>query len=78
MRYPWLQFSALALGLACSVTAQRGGAPRPGPTVDWGAVEDRIVWYGTVEGALAAAERTGRPSMVMSAQPHCQGTPGSW
>lgn len=77
MLHPLSCISVLALGLACSVTAQRG-APRPGPTVDWSAVENRIAWYGTVDGALAAAERTGRPIMVMSAQPHCRGTPGIW
>lgn len=68
----------LALGLACGASAQRGGAPRPGPTFDWGTVEHRIAWFGTVDGALAAAERTGRPILVMSAQPHCRGTPGIW
>ncbi|MDP6929764.1 MAG: hypothetical protein QF412_08695 [Planctomycetota bacterium] len=68
---------AAMLTSASTITAQ-GGAPRPGPTVDWGKLEHRIAWYGTVESALAAVERTGRPLLVMSAQPHCHGTPGIW
>ena len=69
--------TALALSCISSANAQRGG-PRPGPTFDWSQVEQRIAWYGTVSTALEAAERTGRPILVMSAQPHCRGTPGIW
>ena len=68
---------ALATSWTGAATAQ-GGGPRPGPTMDWSTVDQRIAWYGTVESALSAAERTGRPILVMSAQPHCRGTPGIW
>lgn len=70
-------FLSLALVTGGLITAQ-GGPPRPGPTMDWSTVENRIAWHGTVKGALDAAKRTGRPLLVMSAQPHCHGTPGIW
>jgi hypothetical protein len=37
-----------------------------------------IAWYGTWESGLAAAKRTGRPILLMSAAPHCHQVPGMW
>ncbi len=37
-----------------------------------------IAWYGTWQGGLAAAKKTGRPILLISAAPHCHGTPGIW
>ncbi len=37
-----------------------------------------IAWFGTWDGALAEAKRTGRPILFMSAAPQCQGVPGVW
>ena len=74
--------------VAESVSAQRNGggrAERPdrngGPETE--AVlevptEAGIAWFGTWEAGLAEAQRTGRPILVMSAAPQCQGVPGMW
>lgn len=37
-----------------------------------------IAWFGTWDGALAEAVRTGRPILFMSAAPQCQSVPGVW
>lgn len=37
-----------------------------------------IAWFGTWQGGLAAAKKTGRPILLISAAPHCHGTPGIW
>ncbi len=47
-------------------------------TVDWTAVENRIAWFGTLDGALAAAKRTSRPILLVSGAPHCRLVPGVW
>lgn len=39
---------------------------------------ERIVWFGTWEGAKAEAKRTGRPILLTSAMPACGGVPGMW
>lgn len=65
----------IAITLAASIAQAQ---PRPGPTVDWSQVEERIAWYGTWEGARSAAERTGRPILVMSGAPHCHYASGIW
>lgn len=38
----------------------------------------QIAWHGTWEGGLAAAKKTGKPIMFLSAAPHCRGVPGTW
>jgi hypothetical protein len=38
----------------------------------------KIAWHGTWEGGLAVAQKTGRPILLISAAPHCHGTPGIW
>ena len=38
----------------------------------------RIAWYGTLKSGLAAAERTGKPILLISAAPHCSGVSGIW
>ena len=37
-----------------------------------------IAWFGTWDGALEEAKRTGRPILLMSAAPHCRSVPGVW
>lgn len=37
-----------------------------------------IAWFGTWDGALAEATRTGRPILLMSAAPACREVPGVW
>ena len=37
-----------------------------------------IAWYGTWEAAKSEAERTGKPILLLSAAPQCQGVPGIW
>ena len=72
-------FPLLALGaLAPRVAAEPpGSAPPPsGPVVGSGvAAKDRtaIAWYGTWEGALAEARRSGRPILLLAAAPQCAG-----
>jgi hypothetical protein len=39
---------------------------------------ERIAWFGTWEGGLAEAQRTGKPIMLVSAAPHCHQVPGVW
>ncbi len=65
----------LGLALAAPVVAQ---GPRPGVTTDWSKVEARIAWHGTWTGALAAAEASQRPILLVFAAPHCGLVPGMW
>jgi hypothetical protein len=37
-----------------------------------------IVWYGTWQGGLREAERSGKPILLFSATPHCRGISGMW
>ena len=39
---------------------------------------DHIVWFTTLNDALAEAARTNRPILLQSAAPACQGVPGIW
>ena len=69
----------LAIAAIPALTAPGSAqGPRPGPTVDWTKVPERIAWYGTLKGALAAASRTGRPILLVSAAPHCNHISGVW
>jgi len=76
----------LSLALFCSGDAlaqrpessgRRGGAVGP---LDVHEVPEGpgIAWFGTWDGALAEAKRTGRPILFMSAAPQCQSVPGVW
>ena len=38
----------------------------------------KIAWHGTWKGGLAVAQKTGQPILLISAAPHCHGTPGIW
>ncbi len=69
---------AAALGTALTATTAMAQGPVPGITQDWSAVEQRIAWHGTWKGALAAAEVTRRPILLVSAAPHCGRVPGMW
>ncbi len=68
---PWIAGFALATTCVAQV-------PHPEVTVDWSQVENRIAWYGTLEGGLRAAKATGRPILLISGAPHCQLVPGVW
>ncbi len=37
-----------------------------------------IAWYGTWEGGMAEAKRSGRPILLIAAAPHCRNVPGKW
>jgi hypothetical protein len=41
-------------------------------------VPPRIAWYGTLTSGLAAAKRSGRPILFISAAPQCLGVSGIW
>ena len=42
------------------------------------AVPERIAWYGTLDSALAEAQRTQRPLFLLSARPEYRSVPGFW
>ena len=78
----------LALGLALATTAdaqRRGpgngaeGRDKPGNDVVLeGTTDPGIAWFGKWDDALAEAQRTGKPILLMSAAPQCTGVPGMW
>tara|TARA_R110002072_G_scaffold25443_6_gene85164 strand:+ start:117720 stop:117941 length:222 start_codon:yes stop_codon:yes gene_type:complete len=70
-------WNCLLLGFALATSAL-GQGPKPGVTTDWAKVEQRIAWHGTWTGALAAAEASGRPILLVFAAPHCGLVPGMW
>ena len=37
-----------------------------------------VGWWGTWDGALTEAKRTGKPILLLSAAPQCHGVPGIW
>lgn len=41
-------------------------------------LKPRIAWYGTLQGGLTEARRSGRPILLVSAAPHCSGVSGIW
>lgn len=47
---------------------------------DQGVADDKekVIWYGTLDGGLAEAKRSGRPIILLSAAPHCQAVSGIW
>lgn len=69
----------LAAVFAAPLLAQgrRGGDRGPLPVHEPPAAAG-IAWFGTWEGALAEAKRTGRPILFQSAAPQCQNVPGVW
>ena len=71
----FLSKTGLAAALIASVAVAQ---PKPGVTVDWSEVEQRIAWFGTWHGALDAAKKTKRPILLVSAAPHCHHVPGVW
>ena len=75
MNTPKLTIVSAGLALATAAAAQ---PPHPEVTVDWTKVEQRIAWFGTWNGAIAAAKRTGRPILLVTGAPHCQKVPGVW
>ncbi len=40
--------------------------------------QERVIWYGTLDGGLSEAKRSGRPIILLSAAPHCQAVSGVW
>ena len=45
---------------------------------DAAAERTAVPWYGTWKGALAEAERSGRPILLLAATPQCHGISGVW
>ncbi len=41
-------------------------------------IPNRIAWYATVKSGLAEAKRSGRPILLTSAAPQCEGVSGMW
>jgi len=37
-----------------------------------------IAWYGVLKDGLLEATRTGKPILLVSAAPQCNGIPGMW
>ena len=77
IRIGWLLACALALAPS-GAGAQEGPGRPPGPGLVTPAKGDHIAWFGTWEGGLAEAKRTGRPILLISAAPHCHDVPGIW
>ena len=84
---PHIKLMALAafVALAPAAIAEppgRTGPPKPeGPVVGSGqTAKERtaIAWYGTWKGALAEAQRSGRPILLLAAAPQCHGISGVW
>jgi len=38
----------------------------------------KIAWFGTWQGGLAEAQRTGKPILLTSGAPQCHNVPGVW
>lgn len=59
-----------------------GGPPRPEGPVEGSGTPARertlIQWYGTLDGARAEAQRSGRPILLVAAAPQCHGVSGIW
>lgn len=72
--------ASVLVSLGCVVSGSGAVLAQPGPgvTVDWSQVSERIAWFGTWDGALEAAEATGRPILLVSAAPHCRHISGVW
>jgi hypothetical protein len=86
---PHLRLSSLVVvasllpGLLGALPGAAAEPPPPptGPVVGSGvAAVDRtaIPWYGTWKGALAEAERSGRPILLLAAAPQCHDISGVW
>ena len=73
-----VMFGAVVLTAAMAAALPVRAQPGPGATVDWRGVSERIAWFGTWRGALAAAEASGRPILLVSAAPHCRNISGVW
>jgi hypothetical protein len=56
------------------------GPDRDEPTQDQGVQQSAggIQWFATWNSALAEAQRSGRPILLVSAAPHCAGVSGIW
>ncbi|MEO0663746.1 MAG: hypothetical protein AAFZ87_19605 [Planctomycetota bacterium] len=83
---PKLRHAALAAALLTLSTHDAEAQRRQrGPDHERGALPVHeapdaagIAWFGTWEGALTEAKRTGRPILFQSAAPQCQSVPGVW
>ena len=64
-------FWLLAPAIAQSQTATPGLDDEVAPN-------ERIAWFGTLEGARSEAKRTNRPILLLAARPECRGVPGFW
>jgi len=53
------------------------GCSRPNRQPEIG-IPNRIAWFATLASGLAEAERSGRPILLTSAAPQCEGVSGMW
>lgn len=58
----------------CTMAALTGLSPEGTKAEDI----PRVIWYGTLKGALAEAKRSDRPILLLSAAPHCHAVSGVW
>lgn len=72
-------FLAASLAVLTSLQGPPPADDRPrAPELEVVERESRIAWYGVWEDAAKEAERSGRPILLMSAAPRCNGVPGMW
>ena len=64
--------AVLAVGIG--VCAQEKHSRTDGHQRSFGGIH----WYSTLDSGLAAASKTGRPILFLSAAPHCGGVSGVW
>ena len=73
--------SLLILGLLLTAAARpemTAAPPSAAAATDREQYPAGVAWFGTWEGALAEATRTGKPILLLSAAPQCRGVPGIW
>ena len=81
-------FRALACASACALVAIFSPVnaqlrPPTGPSFGGSfpnseKVVSGIAWYGILNDGLAEAKRTGKPILLITSAPQCNGVPGMW
>lgn len=61
---------SLAVAAVLLIATATASAVEPAPS--------GIAWYGTWQGGLREALRSGKPILLFSAAPHCRGISGMW
>ncbi len=79
MTCSWKPLVILVLLLTAAVRPEVSEVPSSTTTAtDQEQYPAGVAWFGTWEGALAEASRTGKPILLLSAAPQCRGVPGIW